>query len=71
MARGSDGHVYRLTLTADERNEAREIEFEAYDSDMALGRTYKFSGSRSVTMFEDGRKLAELRFDRGFWTVSR
>jgi hypothetical protein len=71
MARGSGDHVYRLMLTADGRNEACEIEFEAYSSDMALDRTHKFSGSRSVTMFEDGRKLADLKYDRGFWIVGR
>lgn len=71
MSRGQDGHVYRLALTADGHNEAREIEFEAKGSDMALGRTHKFSGSRSVTMFEDGQKLADLKYDRGFWIVSR
>lgn len=68
MAGQLDGHRYRLELSADGKTEA--IEFNADNSDMALGMTRRFSGGRSVSMFEDGHKLADLRFEHGFWRVT-
>ena len=66
----TDGHTYRLQLGGHGQDQPREIEFDARASDVALGMTYQLCGSRPVTLFEDGRKLADLEYVRGFWKIS-
>ena len=66
-------HTYRLSLAADNHAEAREIEFEASGPDVALRLAHDLCGARSVDMFEDGRKIANVRLSghQGFWIVGK
>ena len=69
MVQHPGSHIYRLQFTEDDQGQARDIEFEARGADMALEIAHKFCGSKSVTMFEDGRRLADLKFATGFWKL--
>jgi hypothetical protein len=64
-------HTYRLSLAADESVEPRTIEFEASGPDVALRLAHDLCGARSVDMFEDGRKIANVRLSSrdGFWII--
>jgi hypothetical protein len=70
MTQNPNAHTYRLQLAADGKGEAHEIEFEALGSNAALNMAHATCGSRSVTVFEDGRKLADIKYNQGFWHVS-
>jgi hypothetical protein len=69
MAQRLDAHTYRLQLTEDGQGEARSIEFDAFGSEIALDMAFKFCGSRPATLFEDGRKLADIQHAKGFWHI--
>ena len=71
MRQLAGSHTYRLRLPADEAADAREIEFKATGADVALRLAHGLCGARSVEMFEDGRKLANVRLSsaNGFWII--
>ena len=69
MGQKLHNHIYRLRLEDDGHGEAREIEFDADEPYAALGLAHQTCGGRPVTLFEDGHKLAELKYDKGFWHV--
>ena len=66
--RNFGNHTYRLSLTAHECVEPRTIDFEASGSDVALRLAHDLCGAHSVDMFEDGRKIANVRLsgENGF-----
>ena len=66
-------HTYRLNLVADETAEPRSIEFEASGPDVALRLAHDLCGARSVDMFEDGQKIANVRLSghNGFWVIGK
>jgi hypothetical protein len=70
MGQHLGGHTYRLHLADDGKGEARDIEFEALGSYAALSLAQSACGSRPVTLFEDGKKLADIKYNKGFWEVS-
>jgi hypothetical protein len=64
-------HTYRLKLDEDGRGSARDIEFEAPGAEVALRMARDMCGGRAVQLFEDGRKLADLKLaNMSFWIVS-
>jgi hypothetical protein len=70
MRSNTERHQYRLHLGADNQGEAADLEFDARGSDIALNLTAKYCGNRAVALFEDGRKLADVKQVNGVWLVS-
>ena len=72
MRQSAVSHTYRLCLAGDLATEPRDIEFEASGPDVALRLAHDLCGARSVDMFEDGRKIANVRLSgrNGFWIVA-
>ena len=69
--RTAGSHTYRLRLDEDGRGTARDIEFEASGADVALRMAHDMCAGRGVELYEDGRKLADLKLSRqAFWMVS-
>lgn len=66
-------HTYRLQLAPGQTAEPREIEFEASGADVALRLAHDLCGARAVDMFEDGRKIANVRLSghNGFWIIDK
>jgi hypothetical protein len=73
MRQFTHNHTYRPQLARDVAAEPREIEFEASGPDVALRMAHDLCGARSVDMFEDGRKIANVRLSghNGFWIVGK
>jgi hypothetical protein len=63
-------HTYRLHLKEDRNGLEREVEFEADSAAAALSLIYQFCRARTATLFEDGHKMADLKYARGFWEIS-
>jgi hypothetical protein len=64
------GNTYRLRLADDGNGVDQDIEFEANGADSALSLARQYVGARAATLFENGEKLAELKYVNGFWEVS-
>lgn len=73
MGQSIGNRTYLLRLTSDDEGDARDIEFEASGPEVALRMAHQFCGWRPVELFEDGRKLANLRLSdgNGFWMIDR
>jgi hypothetical protein len=63
-------HSYRLLLKEGNVGQEREVEFEAESAAAALSLIYQFCRARAATLFEDGEKMADLKYAHGFWEVS-
>jgi hypothetical protein len=68
--RQADHHTYRLELVDDELGQARTIEFNAHGAYAALNLAREYCGHRSAAMFENGRRLAEIRRVGHVWHIA-
>lgn len=71
MSSVASSQTYRLKLGEDGRGLPRDIEFTAGGADAALQLAHRLCEGRVAELFENGRKLADVKYVRtgGFWLI--